>query len=109
MPLNKGAKKKPGEGRTAGSPAASKSKSQEKKSSLLIYNVVTVVLVVGICFCGYTVAIKKIDDSTAAGVYNAVNDGGRLWRLILTHAGARSDCSGMECFPTDYIPPLGGC
>lgn len=107
MPLNKGAKKKPGEGRTAGSPAASKSKSRKKKSSLLIYNVVTVVLVVGICFCGYTVAIKKIDDSTAAGVYNAVNEG-RTFVAADPDATLAPDQTVQEWndFPTDYIPPL---
>ena len=107
MPSNRNSRKKQGESRNAGSPAASKSKSRKRKSSLFIYNAVTVVLVVGICFCGYTVAIKKIDDSTAAGVYDAVNEG-RTFTAADPNATLAPDQTVQEWndFPTDYIPPL---
>ena len=107
MPVNRSSRKKQAEGRRAGAPAASKSKSRKKKNSLLIYNAVTVVLVVGICFCGYTVAIKKIDDSTAAGIYNAVNEG-RTLTAADPDATLAPDQTVQEWndFPTDYIPPL---
>ena len=107
MPVNRSSRKKQAEGRRAGAPAASKSKSRKKKNSLLIYNAVTVVLVVGICLCGYTVAITKIDDSTAAGIYNAVNEG-RTLTAADPDATLAPDQTVQEWndFPTDYIPPL---
>lgn len=89
------------------SPAASRSKTRKKKSSLLIYNAVTVVLVVGICFCGYTVAIKKIDDSEAAKTYEEINSG-----RTLNAADPNATLAPGQTlqtwgdFPQDYIPPI---